>query len=98
MSVKCTNQNCIQENITSYFRICTRCSSYFCYQYCGLSQKNLKLLNNRNGNYWFCLDCAKPTLNAIFMDKNIEEKCQLYFSLVEPRIVDLEKHFINLKS
>ena len=30
--VKCTNQNCIEENNISYFRTCTRCySSYFCY-------------------------------------------------------------------
>ena len=85
MLVKCTNQNCIEENNISYFRICTRCSSYFCYQCCGLSQKILKLLNNRNDNSWFCPDCAKPALNAIFMDK-------------EPRTVDLEKHSINLKS
>ena len=32
------------------------------------------------------------------MDKDIEEKFQSYFSLLEPRIVDLEKHSINLKS
>ena len=32
------------------------------------------------------------------MDKDIEEKCQLYFSLLEPRTVDLEKHSINFKS
>ena len=32
------------------------------------------------------------------MDKDIEEKCQSYFNLLEPRIVDLEKHSINLKS
>ena len=58
----------------------------------------MKLLNDRNDNYWFCLDCAKPALNAIFIDKDIEEKCQPYFSLLEHGIVDLEKHSINLKS
>ena len=92
MLVKCTNQNCIEENNISYFRICTRCPSC-----CGLSQKILKLLNDRNDNYWFCPDCTKPALNAIFMDKGIEEKYKSCFSLLEPRIVDLEKHSINLK-
>ena len=82
MLVKYTNQNCIEENNINYFRICTRCSSYFCYECCGLSQKILKLLNDRNDNYWFCPDCAKPALNAIFMDKDIEKKCQSYFSLL----------------
>ena len=76
MLVKCTNQNCIEENDISYFRICTRYSSYFCYQCCGLSEKILKLLNDRNDNYWFCPNCAKLTLNAISMNKEIEEKCQ----------------------
>ena len=90
MLVKCTNQNCIEENNISYFKICTRCSSYFCYECCGLSQRILKLLNDRNDNYWFCSDCTKPALNTIFMDKDIEEKCQSYFSLLEPNI--------NLKS
>ena len=56
------------------------------------------MLNERNENYWFCPDCAKLALDAIFMDKDIEEKCQSYFSLLEPRIVDLEKHSINFKS
>ena len=98
MLVKCTNQNCREENNINYFRICTRCLSYFCYECCGLSQKILKLLNNRNDNYWFCPDCAKQALNAIFMDKEIEKKCHSYFSLLEPRIVDLEKYSINLRS
>ena len=35
---------------------------------------------------------------AIFMDKVIEEKFQSHFSLLEPGIVDLEKHSINLRS
>ena len=73
MLVKCTNQNCIEENNISYFKICTRCSSYFCYECCGLSQKILKLLNDRNDNYWFCPDCAKPALNFSLLEpwKNI---------------------------
>ena len=33
------------------------------------------MLNERNENYWFCPDCAKLALDAIFMDKDIEEKC-----------------------
>ena len=98
MLVKCSNQNCIEENNVSYFRISTRCSSYFCYQCCDFSQKILKLLNDRNDNHWFCPGCAKPALNAIFMEKDIEGKCQSYFSLLEPRIVDLKEHSINLKS
>ena len=77
MLVKCSNQNCI----------------YFYYQCCGLSQKILKLLNDRNDNYWYC---HKPALNVIFMDIYLRKSAS--HSLLEPRIVDLEKHSINLKS
>ena len=94
MLVKCTNQNCVEENNISYFRISTRCS-YFCCQRCGLSQKILKLLNNKNYNNWFCPDCAKLALNAIFMDKDFEEKCQSYFSLLEPRLINLKSQINN---
>ena len=98
MLVKCTNQDCTEENNISYFRICTRCSSYFCYQCCGLSQKILKLLNDRNDNYWFCPDCAKPALNAIFMDKDIKEKCQSYFSLLELELLTWKNIALILKA
>ena len=49
-------------------------------------------------NYWFCPDCAKLALNAIFKDKDLKGKCQSYFTLLGFRIVDQEKHSINLKS
>ena len=45
----------------------------------GLSLKNIKLLNNKNDNNWFCSDCGKPALTAIFTDKEFEEKCQKRF-------------------
>ena len=91
MLVNCSNQNYVEENNVSYFRIGTRCSSCFRYQCCGIRQKNLNLLNDRNDNYWFCLDGVKLALNAIFMEKVINEKCHSCFSLLEPRIVDFEK-------
>ena len=40
-------------------------------------------------NYWFCPDCAKLALNAIFKDKDLKGKCQSYFTLLGFRIVDL---------
>ena len=41
--------------------------------------KTIKLLNDRNDSYWFCPDYAKPALTAIFIDKDIERKCQNFF-------------------
>ena len=90
IDVKCNNEKCIDEGTIDIFRLCTRCSAYYCYQCCGLSLKIIKLLNDRNDKYWFCPDCAKPALTAIFIEKDIEEKCQNFFKTLEPRVTKLE--------
>ena len=93
MIVKCSNENCTEEGTIDIFRLCTRCSAYYCYHCCGLNLKIVKLLNDRNDNYWFCPGCAKPALTAIFIDKDIEEKCQNFFKTLEPRIIKLENGY-----
>ena len=71
---KCSNKNCtIQENL-QVFRHCTRCSAYFYNRFCDLSEKIIKLLNERSDNYWFCPSCTKPALHVVFVEKGIEEK------------------------
>ena len=42
LTVKCQNENC-QE--TGSFMLCTRCSTYFCFQCCGLNEQIVELLN-----------------------------------------------------
>ena len=74
MIVKCSNENCIEQGTLDIFRFCTRCSAYCCYHCCESSLKIIKILNDRNDNYWFCPDCAKAALTAIFIDKDVEEK------------------------
>ena len=71
---KCSNKNrTIQENL-QVFRHCTRCSAYFYNRFCDLSEKIIKLLNERSDNYWFCPSCTKPALHVVFVEKGIEEK------------------------
>ena len=49
------------------------------------------LLNKRSDNYWFCPSCTKPALHAVFVEKDIEERCQLFFETVEKRIKKIEE-------
>ena len=56
------------------FRIRTRCSTYFCFQYCGLNKQIVKLLNEHTDNIWFFPDCA----------------CQSYYATIEPELQNLE--------
>ena len=72
--VKCSNENCTIQGNLQVFRHCTRCSAYFCNQCCDLSEKIIKLLNERSDNYWFCPSCTKPALHVVFVEKDIEEK------------------------
>ena len=51
--VKFTNDNCIEEDIHLQFRLCTRCSSYFCSHCCNLDQEIIKVLNERTDRYCF---------------------------------------------
>ena len=98
MIVKCSNENCVEEGTIDIFRLCTRCSAYYCYHCCGLNMKIIKLLNDRNDNYWFCPDCAKPALTAIFTDKDIEKKCQKFLKTLEPRIIKLENDYEDMSN
>ena len=76
--VTCKNENCTEQGIQNTFRHCTRCSQYFCSQCCDLEEHIVKLLNSRVDNYWFCPICAKPALNTVFVEKDIEERFQIF--------------------
>ena len=78
--VKCSNENCTIQGNLQLFRHCTRCSAYFCNQCCDLSEKIIKLLNERSDNYWFCPSCTKPAVHAVFVEKDIEERCQVGYN------------------
>ena len=89
--IKCSNENCTIQGNLQVFRHCTRCSAYFCNQCCDISEKIIKLLTERSDNYWFCPSCTKPALHAVFVEKDIEESCQIFFETVEKRIKKLKK-------
>ena len=84
--LKCRNENCTTEGNLQVFSNCTGGSAYFCNQCCDLSEKIVKLLNERSDNYWFCPSCTKPTLIAVFVEKDIEERCQKCWKMLKKKI------------
>ena len=102
LSVRCNNNNCKVTDIHSNLRLCTRCSRYFCSECCGLDQQIICLLNNHTDSYWFCPNCAKPALNAVFVKKDIEERCAIFLESISKRVTVLEEnsqaHSSNLNS
>ena len=103
LSVRCNNDNCKVTNIHSNLRLCTRCSRYCCSECCGLDQQIICLLNNRTDNYWFWPNCTKPALNAVIVEKDIEERCAIFLlESISNRVAVLEEnsqaHLSNLKA
>ena len=41
--VKGTNDNCTEENINLFFRLCRRCLSYLCSHWCNLDEEIIKI-------------------------------------------------------
>ena len=59
---------------------------YFCGECCGLDQQIICLFNNRTDNYWFCPNCAKPALNAVFVEKDKEERCVIFVESISKKV------------
>ena len=96
--IKCTNDNCTEEDLNLFFWFCTRCSSYFCSHCCDLDQEIIKLFNERTDNYWFCPTCAKPALNAVFLDKDIDERYKTFLDSIEAKTANLESEQFSTKN
>ena len=94
--VKCSNGNCTEEGTIDIFSVTKYYWEY--YYCCGLDLKIIKLLINRNDYYWFCPDCAKPALTAIFIEKYIEEKCQNTCKTLQPRINIFENGYEDMSN
>ena len=90
LTVKFQNEHRQETGGFMLFRFCTRCSTYFYFQCCGLYEEIVKMLNEPTENFWFCPNSAKPSLNAILFAKGIDERCQSYLATLEPRLQNLE--------
>ena len=82
LQVRCSNENCSEQGDLVNFRHCTRCSLYYCCHCCGLDEPVVKLLNSRNDNFWFCPQCAKPALNAIFWINILKNDVKVILNLL----------------
>ena len=95
---KYTNGNCTEEGIHLRFRLCTRCSFYFRGDCCNLDQEIIKVLNECTDNYWFCLTSTKSPLNAVFIDKDIDERYKTCLDSMEERFANLESEQFGTKN
>ena len=89
--VKFSNENCTIQRNLQFFRDCARYSTHFCNLCCDLSKKIIKLIDEQSDNYWFCPSCTKRTLHVVFVEKDIVERCIVFFETVKKRIKKMKK-------
>ena len=57
-----------------------------------------RTFNECTSNYWFCPTCTKPTLNAVFLDKDMDERCKVFLDSIKARITNLESEQFSTKN
>ena len=77
---------------------CGRCNENFCINCSGLTQTKVTIFKEvANGVVWFCGNCQEPAIKSVKTDKEIEERCKIYWEKMEQRMNALEKK-INHKA
>ena len=71
---------------------CGRCNDNFCINCSGLTQTKITIFKEvANGVVWFCGNCQEPAIKSMKTDKEIEERCKVYWEKMEQRMNALEK-------
>jgi hypothetical protein len=55
-----------------------------------LSCTEYKLLTKRSDLYWYCHPCEEKTMKNLKIEKEVEERCNKYFSKYEKRLDEME--------
>ena len=94
--MNCKTNNCPKEGNYIVFNHCIRCWPNFCCQFCDFGESIIKLLNKWKDNFWLCPNCSKLAVNAVFVEKDIEEHCLFLFvfcfDAMEKQIAKIEEH------
>ena len=70
---------------------CERCEGWTCQACLGITDEVYNLMTSSLPSFHhFCSECEAPALDAALTDADIEEKCKLYCSKMEERILSLE--------
>ena len=75
-AVKCRICSEIFVDDSDLLVICDRCENWICLKCSGLSEAQYSSLDNNL--QWYCSDCKLPAMQAVKVDRSIEEKCQEY--------------------
>ena len=69
---------------------CEYCEKHFCHSCVKLSSTEYKLLTKRSDLHWYCLPCEEKAMKNLKIKKEVEERCNKYFSKYEKRLDEME--------
>ena len=73
---------------------CERCEFWFCIKCLKIEAKAYDSLNLLPDVHWYCKDCERKAVEAVKVDKTIEEKCEAFFKRVKDKMADLEESLL----
>ena len=69
---------------------CEYCEKHFCRSCVKLSSTEYKLLTKRSDLHWYCPPCEEKAMKNLKIEKEVEERCNKYFSKYEKRLDEME--------
>ena len=69
---------------------CEYCEKHFCRSCVKLSSTEYKLLTKRSDLHWYCPPCEEKAMKNLKIEKEVEERCNKYFSKYEKRLNEME--------
>ena len=72
---------------------CERCESHHCSKCIKLTDSEYDLLNSRKDLHWYCNKCESKVFKSIHLDKEIEQKLEVFWAKVEDRLLQMNQEF-----
>ena len=69
---------------------CKRCDGWYC-KFCSNINEAFDIFCNVSSAHWFCVNYEPKAIEAVKMDKLVEEKCEKCFNNLNVRMMKLEK-------
>jgi len=89
----CVGCNKEFKECSSHMLECERCESHHCSKSITLTDSEYDLLNSHKDLHWYCNMCESTVFKSIQLDKEIEQKLEVFWVKVEDRLLQINQEF-----
>jgi len=95
VSWKCVGCSRVFKEEDSKVLECERCDAHYCTKCVKLSDREYDFLSARPDLHWFCVECDSKVVKSIMYDKEIEQRCEIFFEKISARMASFEERIDN---